>query len=104
MLYILRLNENFNFDANKAKAIITLFKEYLNKLKLSLINIAYPAIIIAKIGVLLLAKYNYNNINTRDLAYLFLTRFIHLLKNIKEKEIRLVPFILNNYNILYSLV
>jgi hypothetical protein len=74
MLYILQLNENFNFNTNKARLVITLFKEYLNKLKLSPINIAYPVITIAKIRVLLLAKYSYSNINTRDFAYLFLNK------------------------------
>ena len=60
----MRLNENFNFNANKARLVIALFKEYLNKLKLSLANIVYPAITMAKIGVLLLAKCGYNSINT----------------------------------------
>ena len=64
MLYILRPNENFNFDTNKARAIITLFKEYLNRLEPSLINITYPAITVARTRVLLLAKCSYNSIDT----------------------------------------
>jgi hypothetical protein len=64
VLYILQLNENFNFNAKKAKPIITLFKEYLNRLKLSLINIIYLAITVDRIRVPLLAKCSYNSINT----------------------------------------
>jgi hypothetical protein len=74
VLYILQLNKNFNFDANKARLVIALFKEYLNRLKPSLINIAYPAITIARIRVLILARCSYSSINTRDLAYLFLNK------------------------------
>jgi preprotein translocase subunit Sec61beta len=74
MLYILQLNENFNFNANKARLIITSFKEYLNRLELSPASIVYLAITVAKIKVLLLIKCSYNSINTRDLAYLFLNK------------------------------
>jgi len=79
MLYTLQLNENFNFNANKARLIITSFKEYLNRLKLSLINTGYLAITVTRIRVPLLAKCGYSSINTRDLAYLFLNKIYTLL-------------------------
>jgi hypothetical protein len=63
VLYILQPNENFNFDTNKTRAIITLFKKYLNRLELSSINIIYLIITVAGIEVPLLARYSYNNID-----------------------------------------
>lgn len=74
VLYILRPNENFNFDANKARPVITLFKEYLNRLDLSPTNIVYLAITVAGTGVPLSARCGHGSIDTRDLAHLFLNK------------------------------
>jgi hypothetical protein len=92
VLYILRPNKNFNFNANKARAIITLFKEYLNRLELSPINTAYPAITVAGIGVPLLARYSYSSINTRDFAYLFLNKIYTPLKEYKREGSEISSF------------
>ncbi len=85
VLHILRPNENFNFDANKAKAVITSFKEYLNRLEPSPTNTAYPAITVAGTGVPLLARCGHGSMDTRDLAHLFLDKIHAPLKEYKRE-------------------
>jgi len=92
VLHILQLNENFNFDANKARPVIASFKEYLNRLKPSPANAAYPAITVARIGVLLLARCSYSNIDTRDLAYLFLNKIYAPLREYKRERDEISSF------------
>jgi hypothetical protein len=101
VLYILQLNENFNFNANKARAIITLFKEYLSP-----INIVYPAITVAGIRVPLLAKCGYSSINTRDLAHLFLNKIYTPFKEYKREGSEISSFYIkrSRYITFFSLV
>jgi hypothetical protein len=46
----------------------------------------------AKIGVLLLAKYSYNSINTRDLAYLFLNKIYTPFREYKRERDKISSF------------
>jgi hypothetical protein len=92
VLYILQPNKNFNFDTNKARVIIILFKKYLNRLEPSPINTAYPAITMARTGVSLLARYGHGSMDTRDLAYLFLDKIHAPLKKYKRKGSKISSF------------
>lgn len=85
VLHILRPNENFNFDANKARPVIASFKEYLNRLEPSAANTAYPAITVAGIGVPLLARCGHGSMDTRDLAHLFLDKIHAPLREYKRE-------------------
>jgi len=92
VLHILRPNENFNFDANKARPVITSFKEYLNGLDLSPTNTAYLAITVAGTGVPLSARCGHSSMDTRDLAHLFLDKIHTPLQEYKRDGDEITSF------------
>ena len=74
VFHTLRPNEKFNFDANKANPIVASFKEYINSQESINAKPVLPSITVTGKGAPLSCRCGQSELDTRDLAHLFLDK------------------------------